>query len=596
MNHAEYKYVGYKYSLSSIPKIAELGSFGLKDQEEFYQSIYKFNEDVLAYKSLGNLKSDITFHADYLVFDIDSKKLQNAYENMTMLTEHLSIREICFETWFSGHKGFHVMVPTCQFDFEPTNNPDILKSMAIECARNWNVNIDEKIYNVTRVFRMPGSVNKKSGLFKIPITPFMGLDDILELAKAPQENNYPEPDDYPKNDLLLKVYRAIINEPKINRTILPSEEPKKGRSILVRAGEGDRNDALYKMARSLARRGIVEVDALSFCGWWSEGMLEKPIEARELTKTVMSAYTKGMNELVDESNYAAHFFDIQRSLSGAKRMISNLNNTIIRTGYDFMDNYTMGLYKGDVVFIIARPGNYKTCILSSLLQRVAKTTKKKTLMFSMEMGPDRLNLRHMQSAEHMSQLQVVKALKDGHKFTVYQDAFKDVVVIGLSSMSVEMVLGMIDWYLEEKGEIGAIGFDYLSLFRGCASNTENTARVAVELKTRIAKAANCATFCLVQAARRYEGRQGNVEIGREAGKDTSSIEDSGDYILGAWSHNGKIYGRWLKSRAFNSERYYEAPYFEWKINKEQMRLDNMVLLSGDSIPQFQQVSRGGGYD
>lgn len=591
MINEEYKYVGHKYSLTTIPKIAVIGSFGLRGKGELYQSIYRFNSDIADYKSLGNLKSGITFYADYIVFDIDSEKLQKAYEDMVCLTDHLDMIEASYETWFSGSKGFHVMVPTCQFGFEPTNDSGILKNIALECARKWEISIDTKIYNSTRVLRMPGSLNLKSGLFKVPVKPSMQMDEILELAKSPKENPYPDSDDYTKNDILTAVYHRVINEPKVNRVVMPVEDPKKGRSLFTRVSEGGRNEAAYKIARGLARRGIVESDALVICRAWSND-LDKPMDEIELQKTVISAYTKGINELVDESNYGNHFYDVKRSLGSVKRLVSNLNNTIIRTGFKFIDNYTMGLWRGDMIFIFARPGNFKTAVLSSILKNIAMTTKKKALFFSMEMSPDRLNMRHMQSAEGMDQRQVLKAIKSGHKFENYIKEFEHVVVIGLSSLTIEMVLGMIDWYLENHGDIGAIGFDYLSLFRGCANNTEKTAVVATELKTRVAKAANCPTFCLVQAKREYQGTKGNVETDLQAGKDSSSIEDSGDYVIGLWRHGTERYGAFHKSRAFNSQDFEENPYFKLNMDKEYMRINSFEYLDEFNVPTFDQVQRG----
>ncbi len=195
-------------------------------------------------------------------------------------------------------------------------------------------------------------------------------------------------------------------------------------------------------------------------------------------------------------------------------------------------------------------------------------------------------MRHMQKSEGMTQGQVIKAVQDGHEFSNYKKDFKDVEVIGLSSLTVEMVIGMIDWYLEEKGEIGAIAFDYLSLFKGCANNTEATAKVATELKTRVAKAANCVVLCLVQASRKYEGDGGNVEITKHAGKDSGYIEDSADYLIGSWNHEGKNYARFLKSRAFNNE-FGDNPYLELELNKPHMNLVDIKEL--ETVPKFNQL-------
>jgi len=596
-----YKYVGYKTKVATTTKIVDIDSIVVDGVGEHYQSIYKFNEEILELKSLAAIRPGTTFFADYLVFDIDDKNLDIAYDSMQRLREYLDFREVGYEAWFSGSKGFHINIPTSQFEFVPTDDPKILSTMALEIAKKVNIIVDPTIYNVTRIFRMPGSLNIKSGLFKIPIEDSTEtLAQILIRAKTSSyEDNYPEPDDYGVNDTLMTFYEAVRNVVKVNRTVQPTQV-EHGRSLFAVPKEGERNDACYKLARHLAKRAVKEADAVQIILWWSNDM-DTPMDDRELRKTIASAYTKGVNEMVDEETFGKQFYDVDKSLKSVQRVVSNLNNTIIKTGFDFIDNYTMGLWRQDVVFIIARSGNFKTCFASSMMQNIAETTGKKTLFFSMEMNADRLSMRHMQSAEGFNQMEVIEKVKEGHSFEKYKKEFKNVEVIGLSALTIESVLGMIDWYLQEKGDIGAICFDYLSLFRGCANNTEKTAQVATELKTRVAKAANCVVFCLVQAKRSYEGVQGNIEIDKQSGKDSSSIEDSGDYLMGLWNDKDKDgkkvhYGRFLKSRAFNSAKYDEAPYFKTEINKPCMRVDTIELVPYSKLPKFKQLPKSGNYD
>ena len=591
MEYEEYKYVGYKKTLKTMPKIIEESTIPEDYHGEAYKSVYRFNEDVLEYKSLAGLKKDLKFYADYLVLDIDDKDLQGAVASLGKAVDYLDYREVGYESWFSGSKGFHILIPTSQFKFQPTNDPEILKDMAIGLSTKININIDTSIYNVSRILRVKGSKHGKTGLYKVPlINPRIPLEEMQEMAKAPMKDPFPEPDDYVTNDTLMAVYSHRTNMTTINRTILPTEDVK-GSKIFTHPKEGGRNEALYKIARKLARRSIGEAEGLFICEGWNKS-LELPLSEVELKKTVMSAYTKGMNELVDEDNYKSQFFNAEKSLRSVKKAITNLKDTIVTTGYKSVDEYTMGFWKGDTIFMIARPGNFKTCIASSFLQRMSQSNGKKAIYFSMEMSPDRLNMRMMQSAENFNQKQLVDKVRSGYAFEKYKEKFKNVEVIGLSSLSIDMIIGLIDWFIEEKGEISAVAFDYLSLFRGCANNTEKTSQTITELKTRVAKAANCPTICLVQGRRAYEGDGGNIEIDRQGGKDSSSIEDSADYMLGFWNHKGDNYGRFLKSRAFNSEKYDENPYFKLYIDKPHMRLDDIKFLEKEEVPKFRQTSQG----
>lgn len=591
MEFEDYKYVGYKKKLNDIPLFIEESEIPEHYDGERYKSIYRFDESILQYKSLSGIKKGTKFYADYLVLDIDDKDLQSAVTSLGKVLEYLEFREVGYETWFSGSKGFHILIPTSQFGFQPTDDPDILKSMANGIAEKCKVKIDTSIYNVSRILRIGGSKHGKSGLYKVPLEdPNISLGAMQALAMTPMENPFLEPDDYPLNDTLAAAYHHLTNIVKVNRTILPTEDVK-GSKIFTFPTDGGRNDACYKTSRKLARRSIGEVEALMIMEGWNR-QLQEPLDERELKKTVLSAYTKGMNELVDESNYKSQFFNAERSLRSVKKAITNLKDTIVKTGYKAIDDYTMGFWKQDTIFIIARPGNFKTCIASSFLQRMGESSGKKVIYFSMEMSPDRLNMRHMQNAESLDQVELVDKIKSGYAFDKYKEKFKNVEVIGLSSLSIDMVIGLIDWFIEEKGEIGAIAFDYLSLFRGCANNTERTSQTITELKTRIAKAANCPTICLVQGRRKFEGDGGNIEISRDAGKDSSSIEDSADFMMGFWKHEGKQYGRFLKSRTFNSQKYDENPYFEVDIDKPYMRLNDFRFLDKSEVPKFKQPQYG----
>ena len=593
MEYEQYKYVGYKKRLNEVPLIIEESMIPEDYDGERYKSVYRFDDTILEYKALRSIKKGVKFYADYLTLDIDDKDLQGAITSLGKALEYLDFREVGYETWFSGSKGFHILIPTSQFGFQPTDDADILKRMANGIAEKCKITIDTSIYNVSRILRIKGSKHGKSGLYKIPLeNPRIPLEEMQALAVAPMEDPFPEPDDYVMNDTLTAIYHHITDETKINRTILPTEDVK-GSNIFTFPRDGGRNDACYKSARRLARRSIGETEALMIMEGWNR-QLEQPLDEKELKKTVLSAYTKGMNELVDESNYKSQFFNAEKSLRSVKKAITNLKDTIVKTGFKSFDEYTMGLWKGDCIFLIARPGNFKTCIASSFLQRMGENSGKKVIYFSMEMAPDRLNLRHMQNAEGFNQMEVIEKIKEGYAFDKYKEKFKNVEVIGLSSLSIDMVIGLIDWFIEEKGEIGGIAFDYLSLFRGCANNTERTSQTITELKTRVAKAANCPTFCLVQGRRKYEGTKGDVEIDRQAGKDSSSIEDSADFMLGFWRHGDKRYGRFLKSRTFNSEKYEEDPYFEVDIDKPHMRLNDIKFLEEHEVPKFKQPSYDNG--
>lgn len=614
MLHPVYKYIGLKHDLRSKTKIVPIEELPSEYKGECYASIYRFNDWIVQYDSLADLGNDVWFYSDYLVFDLDSSdSLQPAYNDAVKLVKALNDMGAGCEVYFSGNKGFHVLVPTCQFAYEPTTDEGILKRMAEQIGSRLPT-FDPSIYNKTRIFRTPNSVNNKSGLYKIPVPNILmqTIPDILESATSPVKHEYPDPWDYNKVPILCRLYDQA--KTKVNR-IIQAVEPKESFGdwgIIKENVLTNYNTTLYGMCRDFAKHGIYERDMLLIAKWWNKSHID-PMDEKALATTVKSAYSKGVNHMVVDDSVFNFAYNSKKALAAVRQVYQNWNQNVVRCGYQFFDEYTLGFFKEEVIFIIARPRNFKTAILSNILQGISVNTGRPCIFFSQEQGVEALTVRHIQKAEHKTQMEVLKAIKGNEDFPIFESEFKNVFVVGLSSLNTDKVLSIIDKFLEEYGALGGIGFDYLSLFEGCANDTARTARMATELKTRIAKAAGCPTFCLVQAKRDYEGEEGNIEIDLTAGKDSSSIEDSGDYVIGMWGHwenkpaidiasgsvmgttrEKKLYGRFLKARKFYSEKFPDLPYFQVNIDKPYMDIKDIVYRSNP--PAFKQKENAYGRD
>lgn len=603
----EFKYIGLKSVLKSETGIVPLDKASFESEGELYASVYRFDSTILTHESLSNLGDNIRFYSDYLVFDFDDlESLDISLADALHLYKALRDMGAFSEVYFSGLKGFHVLVPSCQFGFEPTNDEGILKRMATILSSRYR-SFDSTIYNKSRVFRVPNTVNAKSGLYKIRIPHIedVSVSDILAAAKEPSDEiPYKRSHAYPKVELLCRLYEQA--KTKINRSIQVSE-PKESFGDWGIIKEGvmrDYNNTLYGMARDLARHGIFERDALIILTWWNNSHAD-PMDTKALHKTIKSAYTKGVNLLVTDESVFNFAYNSKKALAQVRTVYQNWDQNVVKTGYDFLDEYTLGFFKEELIFILSRPRNFKTCLLSNILHGISHATNRPCIFFSQEMSVEALTTRHIQKSEHLTQLEVLNRLKNGEDFQLFESDFKNVFVVGLSSLNTDKVITIIDKFLEEYGALGAVGFDYLSLFEGCANDTARTARMATELKTRVAKAAACPTFCLVQAKREYEGNEGDIEIDLTAGKDSSSIEDSGDYVIGTWGHwekqpiiddvTGetigakpvkKLWGRFLKARKYMSEKYPDLPYFQVNIDKAYMDVKDIVWKT--TIPAFSQ--------
>jgi hypothetical protein len=130
-----------------------------------------------------------------IFFDIDSADdLPGARVSALTLCEMLMSRALVpqdsLEIYFSGNKGFHVLVPCPVFHaFSSPHGLALNKRMAQKAQAQGIRFLDMGVYTNKRIWRLPNSIHGKSGLFKIPLTyealRDVGMDGIMKLAENP---------------------------------------------------------------------------------------------------------------------------------------------------------------------------------------------------------------------------------------------------------------------------------------------------------------------------------------------------------------------------------------------------------------------------
>ncbi len=607
----EYKYFGFKTAVAQKTKIYSLDGFTLPEGPEAYASVYLFGEDVVGLPSLADIPPSTKVYPPYLLFDFDSKDLSEAYEDAKTLIKRLDSIDVRTFLWFSGNKGFHVGFLSSAASIAPTENVEAIKEFADRLAGDLGT-WDPSVYNKSRIFRCSQSYNQGGQRYKVLIeTITTPLEVILTDSLTPRKFDlwfaqHAQIDIV--NDTLSKLYLECVagteRKPVYNR-VISEAEPHFGGSLFLKADEGRRNETAYTVARKLARRGLPLGDARAVMELvWNPKACNPPLSSLELQKVVENAYSKGVNEFIgDEGSYEGKILSISEAMAQVSRQFV-AHQTGFLTGYPMIDDFTMGFGPEELIWIAGRSGNFKSAVLTNILQRGSKLAKKPALYFSMEMGPETLVPRTIQQSEKITKKAVVDALRAGKPYTEYTKTIEDfeyVKFIYLSNLTTEQVVGLIDFYMEKYGELSAVGFDYLGLFRGVNNHTERTAKQAQELKTVVAKAARCPVFCLTQAKQVYEGREGDIELDRTCPKDSDSILDLGDYALGLWGHwdygmdgheEKYIFGRFFKARGMNSEAYGTNPYFGLVLDKKHMALEDVAYIHNP--PQFKQ--KGGNND
>lgn len=149
---------------------------------EHYGSVYRYSEE--QFKTYETTKSAAGMNgmkSNQLIFDFDSEDDIDLARNDTkeMYTRLLNqnLKEDDIQIYFSGNKGFHLVIELTDF---LTKNE--IKNI-INGVSDGLDTLDMQVYDMARLFRSPLSLNKKSGLYKIPLLKEELFDDPVATIK-----------------------------------------------------------------------------------------------------------------------------------------------------------------------------------------------------------------------------------------------------------------------------------------------------------------------------------------------------------------------------------------------------------------------------
>jgi hypothetical protein len=179
-----------RYTIYNSQRVEELrAKYG---NEDVYLSVFAYeSEDFENCRLLGPYYLDLDSEAD------PAAALKEARLAVEVLKK-LGLPDDYIRVYFSGCKGFHIEVPPEAFGCESHKDLDkiwrTLTQMIVEHLKEQGVElrcVDWRIYDRRRLWRLPNSVNSKTGLYKIPLTVqeinTLTLDDILKIAEKPRD-------------------------------------------------------------------------------------------------------------------------------------------------------------------------------------------------------------------------------------------------------------------------------------------------------------------------------------------------------------------------------------------------------------------------
>ncbi|QDP58148.1 MAG: putative ATP-dependent helicase [Prokaryotic dsDNA virus sp.] len=395
-----------------------------------YRSMYLYNEDAYDY---GNSKNTIKHYygprsIDNILIDIDREQNTDKFTLDKMqgivykLINDLELSPENFRVYFSG-TGYHIIIPNSVFNF--TASEDLPFHMK-ETMMKLFPEIDPMVYTRTGLYRVAHTINKKTGLYKVPLTYKEAVQctwqQIHDLAKTAR-TEFPYEELVGDGELEDHIVEASITSKPMGKV----SEPNKVVTCVQRmygAGPqvGSRHTTLLRIVSHYRRSGISSRAAKAALLEWNDGSLNE----QEVVSQVEYAYNKGyqygcQDHLMKEhcNPKCIHYkrkdylVDIMDNVELQKQLTDRLTTDF--TGKSYNLGKALGVeadcqfYPGDLITIFGPTGSSKTTLAQNIAlgydhlnDRIDTNLQIPTLYLSLELAGWYMHRRNLQIASNQS--------------------------------------------------------------------------------------------------------------------------------------------------------------------------------------------------
>jgi len=308
------------------------GKYTIKDKKIFGRNIFISPEDTDILRNKFNntdVFSTIYQYCDQdrdaskiyapLYFDMDidlSSELQwkkikrDLSFVLTAIENELKIPRDRVQLFFSGNKGFHLLISPLIFGIQPiVNLNEFYKFIALKMQSYTLFNtIDTKIYDRKRLFRLPNSINGKTNRYKVPVSydyiKKSTHKDILLYASSEKEYINIDTSEITNAIEAMKVLWTTFNDNKpkhkknknfqmthSNFELLPCIKAILEEGVT----QGNRNNTAIIVASALLQNGKDEEEVQEIMLQWNEEKNLPQLPRQEIL-TVISSATKRLSE------------------------------------------------------------------------------------------------------------------------------------------------------------------------------------------------------------------------------------------------------------------------------------------------------------
>ena len=294
-----------------LTTLNEINSFRKEfNNTDIYSTIYQYNStdqnESLLYAPLyfdldyNDLVNEDTEETAFEIIREDAKKV------IAILDALFYIPEEQLKIYFSGAKGVHILVPQPILGIQPRKDlNEVFRTLVTDIKKYIpNGTVDTKIYDNKRLFRLPNSINGKTGLYKIPLLASelrtLSFNDVKLLAKEPRKVEIAKP---VYNTRANRMFSRYIDEwleklreieDRKNKTYKTSFKyvPPCIQTILEEGvGEGSRNHTVAAISSFFKQQGLSENEVLDRLTKFNAEMVQPPLAAKEVETTVSSIFS-----------------------------------------------------------------------------------------------------------------------------------------------------------------------------------------------------------------------------------------------------------------------------------------------------------------
>lgn len=208
----------------------------------------------------------------------------------------------------------------------------------------------------------------------------------------------------------------------------------------------------------------------------------------------------------------------------------------LKTGFSYLDKILAGIGKTDLVLVGARPGMGKTAFALNIATNVAKQTKKKVCVFSLEMSAEQLVTRVL-SSEAMVNSYALRTgelkSEDWEKLALAAGELSgcDLLIDDTTGLTVTAMKAKLR---REKKNLGLVVIDYLGLMDGDSFKDNRVQQIsAITRGLKImAKELEVPILCCAQLSRSPDKQSGKDHRPQLSDlRDSGSIEQDADTVI-----------------------------------------------------------------